>query len=168
MCDSEQADDIIYCARKNFNISFTGMPKKLQFKCSVEPASRLDEITVEGKKYFFENFLSIFLESGPCNGFVRTYMSLCNYYSVAPNEEICWHFQNLPKSFKVFDLKVRIFQEFSKHYYRDLQKPTQKSHLLRPISDLSFGHCDSTATLTVLSLMVTLVTNNYNLKRLQT
>jgi hypothetical protein len=48
ICDSDQVDDIIYVVRKSFEANFSGMPKKLQFKLSIEPASRIDEITNDG------------------------------------------------------------------------------------------------------------------------
>ena len=45
------------------------------------------------------------IEQGPCGGYVKTYQSLCNYYNLPVNPDVNWHFQHLPKTFKIFELK---------------------------------------------------------------
>lgn len=41
-----------------------------------------------------------------CGNFVKTYLSLCNFYGVPINQELCWHFTHLPPRMTTFDLKL--------------------------------------------------------------
>lgn len=40
-----------------------------------------------------------------------TYKSLCNYYNVPFNPDVCWHVQHLPARVRTFDMK-----KFTKSY----------------------------------------------------
>jgi len=89
-CD--QTDDIITSIRHAYEYNFYEMPENLRFKVNVHPASRLAIISKATQT------------DSNGGGFVGTYRSLCDYYNLTPNEEICWDIDNLYENNRMFDL----------------------------------------------------------------
>eukprot|EP01114_Cavostelium_apophysatum_P017693 TRINITY_DN5318_c0_g1_i2.p1 TRINITY_DN5318_c0_g1~~TRINITY_DN5318_c0_g1_i2.p1 ORF type:complete len:955 (-),score=273.67 TRINITY_DN5318_c0_g1_i2:490-3312(-) len=100
VCVTDETLNIISCVLRSYYANFSGMPKLLQPKLTLDTPSR---INVESE-----------VPLGPCGGFVGTYRSLCDFYSVIPNFDVCWHFSNLPSRIKTFDLK-----RFAKSYLEE-------------------------------------------------
>lgn len=44
-------------------------------------------------------------DNEPCGRFVTTYKSVCNYYGLSVNFDICWHIEHLPSTQRRFDIR---------------------------------------------------------------
>lgn len=44
-------------------------------------------------------------DNDPCGHFVVTYKSVCNYYGLLVNHDLCWHIEHLPSSQKILDIR---------------------------------------------------------------
>lgn len=65
------------------------------------------------KNFFFKrktNFLFEFDKEGSCNGFVATYRSLCDYYSVPVSKDLSWDIDNVfsKENLKVFNFSKMV------------------------------------------------------------
>ncbi|KAF2075298.1 hypothetical protein CYY_003375 [Polysphondylium violaceum] len=87
---TNKADEIINQIQTIFGQTFLGYPQDY-YKFDVKPPSRVKDNVPKDL---------------PCGGFVETYTSLCDYYSIPIRDDICWDMANIvsSKNIKTFNI----------------------------------------------------------------
>lgn len=88
---AEDSDIIIESVRRAFEFTFHSMPAELKPQLNITPDSRVQSIPISIDE--------------PCLGLVSTYKSMCDYYDVKANQEVCWDLENLYQNSVTFNLK---------------------------------------------------------------
>eukprot|EP00029_Vermamoeba_vermiformis_P011290 TRINITY_DN616_c0_g3_i1.p1 TRINITY_DN616_c0_g3~~TRINITY_DN616_c0_g3_i1.p1 ORF type:complete len:1196 (-),score=549.69 TRINITY_DN616_c0_g3_i1:108-3239(-) len=79
-------DFFVQAVCQSYQSNFVGMPRDLKFKLEIEPEARKQQIL---------NGIAIPDVNQGCGGFVQTYRTVCDYYSVPPQENVVWDLENL-------------------------------------------------------------------------